>query len=176
MDGNLAISKALKIYYTRPGKSNGISAGFNTDKRTFYVFTDGSCFEPNTGYSAFAVYATLEHNGDYKKATLCLSNNKKAAKQIFEVKQPSLSKKEPVIQRTLINVNDADFKRIVDLAQKLFLPERMYTDTEIVEKIQTAAKLDRRRAEKGFYLMAELGAIEETLNPTLFYLGGSTPF
>ena len=64
-----------EIRYTRPGKSSGVSASFNTEKRTFYVFTDGSVFEPNTGYSAFAVYAILEHGGDYKKASRSLRMN-----------------------------------------------------------------------------------------------------
>ena len=64
-----------EIRYTRPGKSSGVSASFNTEKRTFYVFTDGSVFEPNTGYSAFAVYAILEYKGHFRKAARSLNVN-----------------------------------------------------------------------------------------------------
>lgn len=90
---------------------------------------------------------------------------------------PTVKEKvEPVKQRTVFNNDDAAYKRIVELAVKSLLLERMYTDNEIVEKILTATNVNRRQAEQGFYLMAEIGAIAETLDPSLFYLGGSTPF
>jgi len=65
-----------KIYFTRPGKPSGTSAEFDNQKNVFYVFTDnGYPFEPNKGYNPFQVYAELEHDGDFKKATKTLLYN-----------------------------------------------------------------------------------------------------
>jgi hypothetical protein len=54
----------------RPGKSRGISATWNANgSRYFYVFSsNGAPFEPERGYSAFAVVAILDHNGDFAEA------------------------------------------------------------------------------------------------------------
>jgi len=53
--------------WRRPGKARGWSATFNGD--VFYVFSSNAFpFEPNRGYSRFAVYALLEHGGDYDAA------------------------------------------------------------------------------------------------------------
>jgi len=63
------IEKVLsyKTFYSRPGKTSGISAEFHHDLRIFYVFTSSTGLEPK-GYSPAAVYAILEHGGDFKKA------------------------------------------------------------------------------------------------------------
>lgn len=68
-------------YFRRPGKSNGgQSASYNG--QVFYVFSSNAApFEPNTGYSAYQVYALLEHAGDYTaaaRALLDLGYGKKA--------------------------------------------------------------------------------------------------
>lgn len=53
----------------RPGKSDGISATWNHYPRSLYVFTtNGAPFEADHCYSAFSVYALLEHNGDFRAA------------------------------------------------------------------------------------------------------------
>jgi hypothetical protein len=61
--------------WRRPGKATGNhSATF--DGRTFYVFSSAAPpFEANTGYSPFAVYAMLEHDGDYAAASACLAES-----------------------------------------------------------------------------------------------------
>ena len=59
--------------WTRPGKDprNGISATYKDG--SFYVFSSNAApFEPNVMYSPFAVYATLNHNGDYTAAASAL--------------------------------------------------------------------------------------------------------
>ncbi len=59
--------------WTRPGKNprNGISATYKDG--SFYVFSSNAApFEPNVKYSPFAVYATLNHNGDYTAAASAL--------------------------------------------------------------------------------------------------------
>jgi len=63
-------------YWQRPGKTGlGISATLNyADSGLFYVFTsEGPPFAPLTAYSQFAVYALLEHDGDYQAAARALA-------------------------------------------------------------------------------------------------------
>ena len=56
-------------YWTRPGKQHGISATFNFIPNTFYVWSsNASPFEPEKGYSPFAVYTYLYHEKDFEKA------------------------------------------------------------------------------------------------------------
>lgn len=58
-------------YWQRPSKAGrGTSATINyADSGLFYVFTsEGAPFAPLTAYSPFAVYALLEHRGDYREA------------------------------------------------------------------------------------------------------------
>jgi len=58
-------------YWRRPGKTNGWSATLKD--RIFYVFSSNAApFEPNKAYSPFAVYAHLEHNGDFAAAARAL--------------------------------------------------------------------------------------------------------
>jgi len=68
--------KGNKARYTRPRKAKGVSADFDFDKRVFYVFTDGSSFIPNKGYNPFAIYAILEHGGDFSTATKYIASQK----------------------------------------------------------------------------------------------------
>ena len=59
-------------YWRRPGKISGWSATLKD--RVFYVFSSNAApFEPNRGYSPFAVYTLLEHNGDFSSATQALA-------------------------------------------------------------------------------------------------------
>ncbi len=57
-------------YWRRPGKRLGHSATYNyCSTRFFYVFTTNAPpFEPERAYSPFAVFALLEHGGDYRAA------------------------------------------------------------------------------------------------------------
>jgi hypothetical protein len=66
------------LYWTRPGKKEGISAstGFCKGKSAgdlFYVFsTSAAPFEAEAVYSRFAVYALLEWGGDFTAAARAL--------------------------------------------------------------------------------------------------------
>ncbi len=54
-------------HWSRPGKNTGTSATLKGS--VFYVFSSNAApFEPNRAYSPFAVYALLEHAGDYAAA------------------------------------------------------------------------------------------------------------
>ena len=58
-------------YWRRPGKTDGNSATLKDG--VFYVFSSNAePFEPEHGYSAFHVYAHLEHGGDFTKAASAL--------------------------------------------------------------------------------------------------------
>ena len=58
-------------HWRRPGKTSGTSATLKDG--VFYCFTtNGAPFEPNQAYSPFAVYALLEHGGDYAAAASAL--------------------------------------------------------------------------------------------------------
>jgi hypothetical protein len=57
-------------YLARPGKDKGVGATFGyVAPDVLYVFTTNAApFQDNKAYSPFAIYAELEHDGDYKKA------------------------------------------------------------------------------------------------------------
>lgn len=63
------------IYLCRPGKNRGVSATFgHVAPGVLYVFSsNASPFDPERAYSPFAIYATLEHNGDFKAAAKALA-------------------------------------------------------------------------------------------------------
>lgn len=58
---------ASYIYYTRPGKTQGISASFDKEKRVYYFFTSSTSFEPSKGYFPGSVLALLEYGGNYRE-------------------------------------------------------------------------------------------------------------
>jgi len=59
-------------HWTRPGKFRGASATLKGG--VFYVFsTNAPPFEAQRGYSPFAVFALLEHGGDYAAAAGALA-------------------------------------------------------------------------------------------------------
>ena len=58
-------------YWRRPGKDTGTSATLKDG--VFYVFSSSAApFEPNRGYSPFAVYALLTAGGDFEQAARSL--------------------------------------------------------------------------------------------------------
>jgi len=79
-------------YLMRPGKDRGNSATL-IGGRVFYNFsTNAYPFEPDKAYFPFAIYAILEHNGDYQQAARELSKQGYGDKH----KDPiALEKKKP---------------------------------------------------------------------------------
>lgn len=55
------------VEMTRPGKSEGVSAGYNLEGRFLYVFTTSTEFETEQPYSNSAIFCMLEAEGNYKK-------------------------------------------------------------------------------------------------------------
>ena len=66
-------SAGEKTFCTRPGKDRGVSGTLWPDGG-FYCFSDQAApLEPSKGYSAFGLYTTLEHSGDFKAAAQALA-------------------------------------------------------------------------------------------------------
>lgn len=59
--------------WRRPGKDEGISGTWHTEKRIFYCFTTSTELEPEKGYSLFQLRAILE-NADYRDLAKTLSS------------------------------------------------------------------------------------------------------
>lgn len=57
----------------RPGKIKGFSATITDNKILFVFSSNADPFEPGQAYSPFAVYAFLEHGGDFQAAARALS-------------------------------------------------------------------------------------------------------
>jgi len=68
-----------------------------------------------------------------------------------------------------------DRPRLVALAQRLIRGEDNYTKEEVIARLISETKVDQDRAERGFNLMLQAGALEITPAST-YYLTGSTPF
>lgn len=58
------------VRLNRPGAKHkgGVDGSVIVSKNVFYVFTSSEVFEPNKGYSPSAVYAVMEHRGDFSEA------------------------------------------------------------------------------------------------------------
>lgn len=60
--------------WRRPGKSDGWSATWHTERRCWYVFSPNAPpFEKDIGLSLFQCYALLEHKGDFNAAGAALA-------------------------------------------------------------------------------------------------------
>jgi hypothetical protein len=75
-----------------------------------------------------------------------------------------------------IKAQEIDRPKLIALAQRVIEGENSYTKEEIIERIKEATNVNQERAERGFNLILQAGAIEQTINPELYYLVGSTPF
>lgn len=74
----IVFSRGEKVYLKRPDKKDGsISATWNVIPDRFYCFTTSTIFESEHVYKASAVYAMLEHGGDFAAACKCLADQEK---------------------------------------------------------------------------------------------------
>jgi DNA-directed RNA polymerase delta subunit len=94
---------------------------------------------------------------------------------ITKVRKVKLSEVREVEAIRKVELREDSFK-LIALANKILEKERSYHLYEIIEKIKKATNVSQDRAEVGVIKMYDAGAIEETLNPDYYYLGGSTPF
>jgi hypothetical protein len=74
-----------------------------------------------------------------------------------------------------IKAKEIDKPKLIALAQRVIQGENIYSKEEIVARIKEATNVNQERAERGFNLILQAGAIEPTLGDS-YYLTGSTPF
>ena len=68
-----------------------------------------------------------------------------------------------------------DEPKLIALAQRVIEGDNSYSKEEIVAKIKEATNVTQERADRGFTLILQAGAIELTPGGR-YYLSGSTPF
>lgn len=74
-----------------------------------------------------------------------------------------------------VKAQEIDKPKLIALAQRVIKGENNYSREEIIERIKKATNVNQERAERGFNLILQAGAIEPTLE-NRYYLTGSTPF
>lgn len=74
-----------------------------------------------------------------------------------------------------IKAQETDKDKLIALAKKVIKGADSYTKDELIERIKNTTKVNQERAERGFNLILQAGAIEATPGGR-YYLRGSTPF
>lgn len=60
--------RGIYLWFTRPGKDEGVSGSFNTETRCFFVFTSNSDLEEGRGYFLSNIIIQYKFDGDKSKA------------------------------------------------------------------------------------------------------------
>jgi len=79
------------------------------------------------------------------------------------------------MRRVEVRDEPVDSSRLIALASKILQTENSYSLEEVISRLQEATKVNQERAERGFKLMLQVGAIKPTVGER-YYLPGSTPF
>lgn len=74
-----------------------------------------------------------------------------------------------------IKPKEVDKDRLIALSKKVIESQNNFTKDEIIERIKEATNVTQERADRGFNLILDAGAIKEVLGDR-YYLTGSTPF
>jgi hypothetical protein len=74
-----------------------------------------------------------------------------------------------------VKAQEIDKPKLIALAQRVIEGENSYSKEDIIARIKEATNVSQERAERGFNLILQAGAIEPTLGDR-YYLTGSTPF
>ena len=116
-------------HWRRPGKDSGVSASFGIIPDRFWVWTTSTVFESEHVYRPYAVYAMLEHNGDFKAAATALAtqgygSGRKQAEKPLESK-----KKAP----------DRDFEAGYDVEIE---PQQIITDLKRFSELKPSNPAD----------------------------------
>jgi len=83
--------------------------------------------------------------------------------------------REDIKPQPEIKAKEIDKPKLIALAHRVIEGENSYSKEEIIERIKEATNVNQERAERGFNLILQAGAIEPTLGDR-YYLTGSTPF
>lgn len=95
---------------------------------------------------------------------------------ITKLKRLSLREVKLTAPELRVETQDVDKYKLIALAQRVIKGEDSYSKEEIIAGIKEATNVSLERAERGFNLILQAGAIGQTINTELYYLGGSTPF
>lgn len=79
------------------------------------------------------------------------------------------------IRKVDLPAQDINKPQLIALAKRFIEKDNSYTKEEVIERIKEATKVTQDRAEKGFNLILQAGAIELTQGER-YYLTGSNPF
>ena len=74
-----------------------------------------------------------------------------------------------------IKAKEIDKPKLIALTHRVIEGENNYSREDIIERIKEATNVNQERADRGFNLILQAGAIEPTLGDR-YYLTGSTPF
>lgn len=95
--------KGTKTIFLRPGQTTSQSSGnYDHGKKWFSVFTTSTEFEPQHAYRPYAVFATLECNGDFSAAS------KKLYELGFGAKEINKPKESTRVIKSRIEIDDND--------------------------------------------------------------------
>ena len=83
--------------------------------------------------------------------------------------------REDIKPETEVKAQEIDKPKLIALAQRVIERENSYSKEDIVARIKEATNVNQERAERGFNLILQAGAIEPTPGDR-YYLTGSTPF
>ena len=83
--------------------------------------------------------------------------------------------REDIKPQPEIKAKEIDKPKLIALAHRVIEGENSYSKEEIIERIKEATNVNQERAERGFNLILQAGAIEPTLGDR-YYLTSSTPF
>src|SRR6185312_8991693 len=72
-----------KTVYRRPGKDEGTSGNFNKERKWFSVFSTSTIFDTQKAYLPYAVYAILEHGGNFTEAAKKLLDEGYGEKRVY---------------------------------------------------------------------------------------------
>jgi hypothetical protein len=106
----IVAQKHDKVIFKRPGNTESKTSGdYSHEHNLFTVFTTSSIFEAQKGYRPAAVYAMLEHNGDFRAAAQALS------KLNYGEKKQSYGEKleREIFQKKLEGYNREDLIKII---------------------------------------------------------------
>lgn len=107
-----------KVHLKRPGSDNKYSGNWDEQRGWFSVFSPNTEFEPQRAYRAYAVYAILEHQGDFSAASKALYEQGYGDRRA-EKKTEILSGDAKVVLEPAQYLSDAeeDWKLIDDFAE-----------------------------------------------------------
>lgn len=79
------------------------------------------------------------------------------------------------LRKVDLPAQDINKPQLIALAKRFIEKDNSYTKEEVIERIKEATKVTQDRAEKGFNLILQAGAIELTQGER-YYLTGSNPY